>query len=178
MTLMTSQPPPTDPLALTASAAAATGLLALAEHAPVRARAVMAAALGELAPQDWAWLGLTHRGHAHSPTAALARVLALGAARLGTEGIDPLDPPPHPAIGVEVIEVPVEVEVADWVRRPVREDYYDLRLHAEPSPATDARRTTDAAIAARARRRPARRPVDATVLGEGTRIGLRDRLVA
>ncbi|WP_216917418.1 hypothetical protein [Nocardia noduli] len=173
-----NQPALTEPLPLTASAAAATELLALAEHAPARARAALAATLGDLAPQDWAWLGLLHRGHAHSQTAALSRVLALAAARLGTDGIDPLDRPAHPATGVEVIEVPIEVEVADWVHRPVREDCYDLRLHAEPSLATDARRTTDAAIAARARRRPARRPVDATVLGEGTRIGSRDRLVA
>ncbi|WP_063047735.1 hypothetical protein [Nocardia pseudovaccinii] len=66
------------------------------------------------------------------------------------------------------------------MRRPVREDCYDLRLHAEPNPATDVLRTTSEAIAARARRRPDRHPgfetVTAAVTGTGT--GAHGRLVA
>ncbi|WP_218025069.1 hypothetical protein, partial [Nocardia pseudovaccinii] len=51
--------------------------------------AALAAALAELAPEDWAWLGLLYRGHAQSPDAALSRVLALAAARLGTADTRP-----------------------------------------------------------------------------------------
>ncbi|MGN2634991.1 hypothetical protein ACTD5D_02110 [Nocardia takedensis] len=171
-----SEQVPTEAPAVTASTAAASALIALAERAPTRARAAMAAALAELAPEDWAWLGLLYRGHAHSPDAALSRVLALAAARLGTADTQALDHRSHPATGVEVIEVPVEVEVRGWVRRPVREDCYDLRLHAEPSPATDAVRTTSEAIATRARRRPARHPGFETVTGTST--GAHGRLVA
>ncbi|MGW5456687.1 hypothetical protein [Nocardia sp. NPDC003979] len=163
-----SEPVSTEPPALTASAAAASALIALAEHAPTRARAAMAAALDELAPADWAWLGLLHSGHAHSPNAALSRVLALAAARLSTTDTDALEHQARPAIGVEVVEVPIEVEIGEWARHPVREDCYDLRLHAEPSPATDAMRTTSAAIAARARHRPARHPGFASVTTAAT----------
>ncbi|WP_043736963.1 hypothetical protein [Nocardia asiatica] len=173
-----SEQVPTEPPAVTAAAATAAALIALAEHAPSRARAAMATALTELAPEDWAWLGLLYRGHAHSPNAALSRVLALAAARLGNPDTRPLDHWSRPATGVEVLEVPVEVEIRDWVRRPVREDCYDLRLHAEPSPATEAMRTTSEAIAARARRRPARQPGFETATSEGTGTGAHARLVA
>ncbi|MEV6340445.1 hypothetical protein AB0M12_37705 [Nocardia vinacea] len=174
-----TEPVLTEPTALTASAASASAsasaLIALAERAPSRARAAMAAALAELAPEDWAWLGLLYRGHAHSPSAALARVLATAAARLGTADTYPLD---HRSGSFPGVEVPVEVEVRDWVRGPVREDCYDLRLHAEPSPATDAMRTTDEAIARRARHRPARHPGIETVTAAVTGTGTGDRLVA
>jgi hypothetical protein len=162
-----SEPVSTEPPALTASAAAASALIALAEHAPTRARAAMATALAELAPEDWAWLGLLHSGHAHSPNAALSRVLALAAARLSTTDNNVLDHRARPATGLEVVEVPVEVEIGDWAR-PAREDCYDLRLHADPSPATDAMRTTSAAIAARARHRLARHPGFASVTPAAT----------
>lgn len=171
-----TEPVLTEPTTVTASSASA--LIALAERAPSRARAAMAAALAELAPEDWTWLGLLYHGHAHSPSAALARVLATAAARLGTADNRPLDQWSRPFTGVEVIEVPVEVEVRSWVRGPVREDCYDLRLHAEPSPATDAMRTTDEAIARRARHRPARHPGIETVAAAVTGTGTGDRLVA
>ncbi|WP_280247728.1 hypothetical protein [Nocardia abscessus] len=170
-----TEPVLTEPTAGTASAAAASALIALAERAPSRARAAMAAALAELAPEDWTWLRVLYRGHAHSPSAALARVLATAAARLGTVDTRPLDQRSGPFPGVEV---PVEVEVGDWVRGPVRQDCYDLRLHAEPSPATDAMRTTDEAIAHRARHRPARHPGIETVAAAVTGTGTGDRLVA
>ncbi|WP_216918225.1 hypothetical protein [Nocardia noduli] len=170
-----NEPVPTEAPTLTASAAAAA-LIALAGHAPTRARAAMAEALAELAPEDWAWLGLLHRGHAHSPNAALSRVLALAAARLGTTDTQAIDHLSRPPGGVEVLEVLVEDEIRARLRGPVREDCYDLRLHAEPSPATDAARTTDAAIAARARHRAAhpRRVAAVTV----AMLGIDDRLVA
>ncbi|MGY2087861.1 hypothetical protein [Nocardia gipuzkoensis] len=175
-----SEQVPTEPPAVTASAASEAALIALAERAPTRARAAMTAALAELTPDDWAWLGLLYRGHSHSPNAALSRVLALAAARLGTADTGPLDHWSRPATGVEVIEVPVAVEVGDWVRRPVREDCYDLRLHAEPSAATEAMRTTSEAIAARARRRPARHPgfETGTAAVTGTGSGTHVRWVA
>ncbi|WP_156371426.1 MULTISPECIES: hypothetical protein [Nocardia] len=172
-----NEPAPTEAPAVTASATAA--LIALAEHTPTRARAAITVALAELTPADWAWLGLVHRGHAHSPDAALSRVLTLAAARLATTATTGPRPPEHrprPGGGVEVLEVPVADEIRALLRGPVREDCYDLRLHAEPNPATDAARTTDAAIAARARHRAAHpRRVVAVTAG---RTGTGDRLVA
>ncbi|MGS2807749.1 hypothetical protein [Nocardia sp. MW-W600-9] len=173
-----SESAPTETTPVTASASTASALIALAEHAPTRARAAMAAALAELAPEDWAWLGLIHRGHAQSPTAALSRVLALAAARHGTADTRALGHRARPVTGVEVVEVPAEVEIGEWARRPVREDCYDLRLHAEPSPATEAMRTTKEAIAARARRRPARHPEAGTVTAPVPGSGVHARLVA
>ncbi|MFF0532843.1 hypothetical protein ACFYT3_31270 [Nocardia amikacinitolerans] len=179
-----TEPVLTEPAAVTAAAVAASALIALAERAPSRARAAMAAALAELAPEDWAFLGLLYRGHAHSPSAALARVLATAAARLATADTHPLDRRSRPVTGVEFIEVPVEVEVRDLLRGPVREDCYDLRLHAEPNPATDAARTTDDAIARRARHRAAhhrnrhRAIAAVTAAVTETDTGAGDRLVA
>ncbi|MGW4370274.1 hypothetical protein ACWEKT_31975 [Nocardia takedensis] len=132
------------------SAVAAIGLSAFGAVEPRRARAELAARLSGLSSAQWAYLGSVYRGHAHSPVAALARVLALGDACLPPQLPHPAD---EPVPGEDIVEAAVEID--GWARRPLREPGYDLRVEAEPSAETEARRTSPEAVAARARHRRA-----------------------
>ncbi|MGN2638790.1 hypothetical protein ACTD5D_22005 [Nocardia takedensis] len=130
------------------SAVAAIGLAAFGAVEPRRASAELAARLSGLSSAQWAYLGSVYRGHAHSPVAALARVLALGDACPRAELHHPSE---EPVPGQDIVEAGVEIEA--WARRPLREPGYDLRLEAEPSAETEARRTSPDALARRARHR-------------------------
>ncbi|WP_062985993.1 hypothetical protein [Nocardia anaemiae] len=141
-------------------------LTELIDTEPYRARLEFRQALNGVTAEDWAFLGLIHRAFAHSPKTALARVVSIARARLGAPELEPgeiTDGDTGLYATADAVEVPVEVELGRWARTPVRDLADDFRLHAIPTAATEAARTTPEAIARRrARRTPP--PTGAVVL--------------
>lgn len=89
-------------------------------------------------------------------TLTAAPVTRLGVGDLDRLLHDELGPHPYYAQVADAVAVPIEDELALWVRTPAREPGADLRLHAIATAATDAARTAPEAVAARRARRTPR----------------------
>ncbi|WP_406279040.1 hypothetical protein OH799_11265 [Nocardia sp. NBC_00881] len=155
-------------IALTPFVIELAALEELVDTNPHRARATFREALHAITPAEWALLGLIHRSFAHSPKSALARVVSIASARLGTPEVDDSDRTDTDSRAslyalADAAEIPAEVELGPWVRTPVRELADEPRMHAIPTAATDAIRMIPDALARR-RARHAPRPVAAVVL--------------